>query len=58
MHPFGRSAARLSCVQGVLVETGVYKQGDETNGAAVVVAGIGEAVDWILAQEEKLQGGQ
>lgn len=27
---------------GVLVKTGVYKEGDETNGAAVVVKGIGE----------------
>jgi len=40
--------------QGVLVRTGVYKEGDETNGASVVVDGIAEAVDWILAQEASL----
>ena len=40
--------------QGVLVKTGVYKEGDETNGAAVVVQGIGQAVDWILEQEAKM----
>jgi len=39
--------------KGVLVKTGVYKEGDETNGASVVVEGIGEAVDWILAQERQ-----
>lgn len=27
---------------GVLVKTGVYKEGDETNGATVVVSGVGE----------------
>ncbi len=37
--------------QGVLVKTGVYKEGDETNGATKVAAGVMEAVDWILAQE-------
>jgi len=41
--------------QGVLVKTGVFKEGDETNGAAVVVQGIGEAVDWILAQEASMK---
>jgi len=39
---------------GVLVRTGVYKQGDETNGASVVVDGIAEAVDWILEREKNL----
>jgi len=39
---------------GVLVRTGVYKQGDETNGASAVVDGIGEAVDWILEHERNL----
>ena len=29
--------------QGVLVRTGVYKEGDETNGAHVVVEGIEQA---------------
>lgn len=36
---------------GVLVRTGVYKPGDETNGASVVVDGIAEAVNWILERE-------
>jgi len=36
---------------GVLVRTGVYKQGDETNGASVVVDGIKQAVEWILERE-------
>jgi len=44
--------------QGVLVKTGVYKEGDETNGAAVVVEGVKQAVDWILEQEAALQGAQ
>ena len=38
--------------KGVLVRTGVYREGDETNGAAVVVAGVKEAVEWILEQEK------
>ena len=37
--------------QGVLVRTGVYKEGDETNGAAAVVDGVAEAVDYILERE-------
>ena len=37
--------------RGVLVRTGVYKPGDETNGASVVVDGIAEAVNWILERE-------
>ena len=37
--------------QGVLVRTGVYKEGDETNGAAIVVDGVAEAVDYILQRE-------
>jgi len=41
--------------QGVLVRTGVYKEGDETNGAAAVVDGVAEAVDYILAREAKLR---
>jgi len=36
---------------GVLVKTGVYKDGDETNGACTTVHGVMEAVDWILKQE-------
>jgi HAD superfamily hydrolase (TIGR01456 family) len=40
--------------QGVLVKTGVYKEGDETNGAAAVVDGVAEAVDYILEREAKL----
>ena len=42
--------------QGVLVRTGVYKEGDETNGAAQVVDGVAEAVDWIIAQEKAHRG--
>lgn len=38
---------------GVLVKTGVYKDGDETNGASTTVAGVADAVEWILAQEER-----
>ena len=41
--------------RGVLVRTGVYKEGDEVNGADVVVDGIAEAVDWILEQESSAQ---
>jgi len=37
--------------KGVLVRTGVYREGDETNGAAVVTDGVLQAVDWILEQE-------
>jgi len=37
--------------QGVLVRTGVYKEGDETNGAASVCDGVAEAVDYILQRE-------
>ena len=44
-----------ACAQGVLVRTGVYKEGDETNGAAAVVDGVAEAVDYILAREAKLR---
>lgn len=33
---------------GVLVRTGVYKDGDETNRASVIVDGVADAVDWIL----------
>ena len=44
--------------QGVLVKTGVYKDGDETNGAAAVVDGVAEAVDYILDREAKLNAGQ
>ena len=40
---------------GVLVRTGVYKSGDETNGATVVVDGIGDAVDWIIEREKGLR---
>lgn len=36
---------------GVLVRTGVFKDGDETNGADTVVQGVAEAVDWILKAE-------
>merc|ERR550514_515197 len=43
---------------GVLVRTGVYKEGDETNGASVVVDGIAEAVDWILAHEAELSSAE
>lgn len=39
---------------GVLVRTGVFKDGDETNGAATVADGVKEAVEWIL-QEEGLE---
>ena len=41
--------------KGVLVRTGVYKEGDETNGAHIVVEGIEQAVDWILEQESGAQ---
>ena len=41
--------------RGVLVRTGVYKEGDETNGAHVVVDGIEQAVEWILEQESGAQ---
>ena len=44
--------------QGVLVKTGVYKDGDETNGAAAVVDGVAEAVDYILDREAKLNAGK
>ncbi len=44
--------------RGVLVRTGVFKEGDETNGAAAVVDGIGEAVEWILQQEGLGGGGE
>ena len=37
--------------RGVLVRTGVYKEGDETNGASAVVDGVAEAVDYILQRE-------
>ena len=37
--------------KGVLVRTGVYREGDETNGAAVVTDSVLQAVDWILEQE-------
>ena len=37
--------------KGVLVRTGVYREGDETNSAAAVVDGVKEAVEWILEQE-------
>eukprot|EP00966_Prymnesium_polylepis_P255029 5892640-Prymnesium_polylepis.1 len=50
-----RAVTRVCRRQGVLVKTGVYKEGDETNGAAVVVQGIGQAVDWILEQEAKME---
>ena len=43
-------------LQGVLVRTGVYKEGDDINGASTVVAGIGEAVDWILSEEARIRG--
>ena len=33
---------------GVLVRTGVYADGDDTNGAMAVVDGVAEAVDFIL----------
>lgn len=36
---------------GVLVRTGVYKDGDEMNGAVTVQDTINEAVEWILKQE-------
>lgn len=36
---------------GVLVRTGVFKEGDETNGAATVAEGVAEAVEWILKEE-------
>jgi len=42
--------------RGVLVRTGVYKEGDETNGAHVVVDGIEQAVDWILEREAEDNG--
>ncbi len=35
----------------------MYKEGDETNGAHVVVDGIEQAVDWILEQESKKESG-
>ena len=44
-------AAAATTWQGVLVRTGVFKEGDETNGAAAVVDGIAQAVDWILERE-------
>jgi HAD superfamily hydrolase (TIGR01456 family) len=37
--------------QGVLVRTGVWKEGDEENGAVTVQDTINEAVEWILKQE-------
>jgi len=37
--------------QGVLVRTGVYKEGDEVNGAVTVQDSINEAVEWILEHE-------
>jgi len=43
---------------GVLVRTGVYKEGDDTNGAATVVDGVGQAVEWILAREKALAAGE
>ena len=43
--------------KGVLVRTGVYREGDETNGAAAVVDGVKEAVAWILEQEGLGAGG-
>ena len=42
--------------KGVLVRTGVYKEGDETNSAAVVVDGVREAVDAIGLANAKDQG--
>ena len=41
--------------RGVLVRTGVYKEGDETNGAAAVCDGVAEAVDYILNREKTFQ---
>ena len=50
--PRGHHACRTW--DGILVRTGVYKQGDETNGATAVVDGIADAVDWILEHEKTL----
>ncbi len=41
----------------MLVRTGVYRDGDETNGAAVVVDTVKEAVEWILEREQLTGGG-
>ena len=41
--------------QGVLVRTGVYKEGDETNGASAVCDGVAEAVDYILQHEASFE---
>mmetsp|Transcript_18337 Transcript_18337/g.63127 ORF Transcript_18337/g.63127 Transcript_18337/m.63127 type:complete len:102 (+) Transcript_18337:920-1225(+) len=38
---------------GVLVRSGVFSDGDETNGAETVVHGVGEAVDWIIKNEQE-----
>jgi HAD superfamily hydrolase (TIGR01456 family) len=48
---FHKSQANLVTWSGVLVQTGVYKEGDETNGAMTTVHGVAEAVDWILNKE-------
>jgi len=50
IHHAGQGGSK-TCWRGVLVRTGVYKEGDEINGADVVVDGIEQAVDWILEQE-------
>ena len=39
----GAAAATKTTWTGVLVRTGVFKEGDETNGAAAVVDGVAEA---------------
>lgn len=38
----------ISPWSGVLVRTGVYKDGDDVNGAIVVVNDVAESVDWIF----------
>uniref|UniRef100_A0A7S3TSZ3 Uncharacterized protein n=2 Tax=Emiliania huxleyi TaxID=2903 RepID=A0A7S3TSZ3_EMIHU len=50
---FHKAKGNDTAWKGVLVKTGVYKDGDETNGATTVVAGVAEAVDWILACERE-----
>ena len=53
MQADAESAGSGDTWQGVLVKTGVWAEGDDTNKAAVVVDGVEEAVDWILQQQQK-----
>lgn len=48
---FHATTAKASEWTSILVRTGVYSEGDETNGAHAVVDGVKEAVEYILARE-------